>query len=101
MTQYTYHRSTDGCDDTFDIHDAQGDRLVSVHFWSDETGAEAKARLIVHRLNQHDRLLTALRAASDWIDARTFTPRTDIQAVMQQAIADATGEPFGFAVPAA
>jgi hypothetical protein len=32
-------------------------------------------------------LLAALQAASDWIDAQVFVPRTDIQATIQAAIA--------------
>jgi hypothetical protein len=35
-------------------------------------------------------LLAALQAASDWIDARIFYPRTDIQATIQAAITKAT-----------
>jgi hypothetical protein len=35
-------------------------------------------------------LLDALQAASNWIDAQVFIPRTDIQATIQAAIAKAT-----------
>src|SRR4051794_33521812 len=37
-------------------------------------------------------LLAALQAASDWIDALVFVPRTDIQATIQAAIAKATSQ---------
>ena len=37
------------------------------------------------------KLLEALIAASDWIDAQTGMHRTEIQAKVKQAIADATG----------
>lgn len=46
-------------------------------------------------------MLEALLAASDWIDAQLGEPRTEIQAIIQQAIADATGEACGFAEPKA
>jgi hypothetical protein len=36
------------------------------------------------------KLLDALIAASDWINAQIGTKRTDIQSKVQQAIADAT-----------
>jgi hypothetical protein len=36
-------------------------------------------------------LLTALQAASDWIDAQLGVPRTEIQAIVQLAIAEAEG----------
>jgi hypothetical protein len=37
-------------------------------------------------------LLAALQAASDWIDAQLGVPRTDIQAMVQAAIAKATSQ---------
>jgi hypothetical protein len=37
------------------------------------------------------RMLEALTAASDWIDAQIGTRRTEIQAIVKQAIAEATG----------
>ena len=37
------------------------------------------------------KLLTALIAASCWIDAQLGTPRTEIQAQVREAIAEATG----------
>ncbi len=37
------------------------------------------------------KLLEALQAASEWIDARIGVPRIEIQAKIQQAIAEATG----------
>ncbi len=48
---YTYERSTDGCDSTFDILTTEGRHLVSVPFWDGEAAAEADAKLICDALN--------------------------------------------------
>ncbi|MHC5536704.1 hypothetical protein ACYOEI_00335 [Singulisphaera rosea] len=58
MKPYTYYRNSDGCDDTFDIIDADGKNLTSVHFWDEPTGlaarkAMADATLIVNALNAY------------------------------------------------
>lgn len=58
--QFTYHRGTDGCDETWDICYPDGSLLVSIHFWERAAETEAEAQLIVHRLNHHERLLAAL-----------------------------------------
>jgi hypothetical protein len=63
--QYTYHRDRDGSGDTFDIIHPSGEHLTSIHFWDEPDSveaehAEADAKLIVHRLNCHDRLVEAL-----------------------------------------
>ncbi|OWK39516.1 hypothetical protein [Fimbriiglobus ruber] len=58
--EYTYRRSTDGCDETFDVRRPDGELLTSVHFWDDLEYAEEKAKLIVHRMNCHERLVEAL-----------------------------------------
>ncbi len=58
--EYTYNRGTDGCDETFDIYHPTGKHMVSVHFWDAEELAEATAKLVVHRLNCHERLVEAL-----------------------------------------
>jgi hypothetical protein len=50
---YTYHRDADGVDETFDIVDATGQRLVSVPFWHEAEQSEATARLIVDALNAY------------------------------------------------
>lgn len=50
---YTYQRSTDGCDETFDILTPEGGHLVSVHFWDAVVEAEADAKLIVNALNAY------------------------------------------------
>jgi hypothetical protein len=75
--KYTYRRSTDGCDETFDIYDPAGEHLVSVHFWEAEEWAESTAKLIVHRLNCHKALLNALRNLAS--TARTFRNVPDEQ----------------------
>ncbi len=54
--QYSYHRSTDGCDDTFLIEDADGQCILQLHFWdepdtSEAPIAEAKAQMLVAALN--------------------------------------------------
>ena len=41
--------------------------------------------------NAAPKLLEALIAASDWIDAQLGEPRSEIQAKVKQAIAEATG----------
>ncbi len=49
---YRYERSTDGCDETFDIYSPGDERpMVSVGFWEAEAEAEAKARRITAALN--------------------------------------------------
>jgi len=50
---------------------------------------KAGARLRI--MHAGPKLLEALIAASDWIDAQLGKPRTEIQAQVQQAIAEATG----------
>lgn len=54
--EYSYHRSSDGCDDVFLIEDSDGNRLLKLHFWAEPDTAEAavaeaKARMIVAALN--------------------------------------------------
>jgi hypothetical protein len=61
--KYTYSRGTDGCDETFDIYDRNGEHMVSVHFWEAEEWAETTAKLIVTRLNSHEFLVTACKLA--------------------------------------
>ncbi|OWK34903.1 hypothetical protein [Fimbriiglobus ruber] len=57
---YTYRQESDGTDETFDIHGLDGELMASVHFWDEAEFAEATARLIVHRLNLHEKLTDAL-----------------------------------------
>ncbi len=54
--RYSYHRSSDGCDNTFLIEDADGQCILQLHFWdepdTDEAAiAEAKAQMLVAALN--------------------------------------------------
>jgi len=41
---FTLHRDADGCDETFDVRNAQGETVASVPFWDDAAQAEATAR---------------------------------------------------------
>jgi hypothetical protein len=55
--RYSYHRSSDGCEDTFLIEDADGQCILQLHFWDEPDTAEAviiaeaKARMLVAALN--------------------------------------------------
>jgi hypothetical protein len=60
------------------VGDDQFEKTVTVDF---EHEKERKAA---------SELLAALQAASDWINAQIFVPRTDIQATIQSALAKAT-----------
>jgi hypothetical protein len=57
---YWYVRGKDGCDETWDIYGPDSKHLVSIPFWDDVAGTEAKARLIVNSLNMHEQLVKAL-----------------------------------------
>jgi hypothetical protein len=48
---FTYHRSTDGCDETFNVLTPTGHHLLSIPFWDEADRAEAEARLVVEVLN--------------------------------------------------
>lgn len=54
--RYSYHRSSDGCDDTFLIKDADGQCILQLHFWdvpdtNEAAMAEGKAQMLVAALN--------------------------------------------------
>ncbi len=54
--RFSYHRSSDGCDDTFLIEDANGKCILQLHFWAEPDTheaaiAEAKAQMLVAALN--------------------------------------------------
>ena len=51
MTPFTYERSTDGCDETFDVLYPDGSHLVSIPFWEEAQRAESEAAMIVEALN--------------------------------------------------
>ena len=61
-------------------------RITGVKF-TGSYGADAHLRV----MHAGPKLLEALIAASDWIDAQLGKPRTELQARVQQAIAAATG----------
>jgi hypothetical protein len=85
---YSYRRGTDGCDETFDIYDAQGICLVRVHFWEAVEWAEAVARFFAAA----PKILAALEAflsIDSWED-EAIAPREVVQAA-RIAIAEATG----------
>src|SRR3569623_559347 len=53
---FSYHRSSDGCDDVFLIEGADGHCVLQLHFWdepdtSEAAVAEAKAQMLVAGLN--------------------------------------------------
>jgi len=54
--RYSYHRSSDGYDDTFLIEDSDGRCILQLHFWDEPDTeeaaiAEAKAQMLVAALN--------------------------------------------------
>ncbi|HLJ45701.1 MAG TPA: hypothetical protein VKU01_06830 [Bryobacteraceae bacterium] len=54
--RFSYHRSSDGCDDTFLIEDRDGQCILQLHFWdepdtTEAAMAEAKAQMLVAALN--------------------------------------------------
>lgn len=54
--RFSYHRSSDGCDDTFLIEDTGGECILQLHFWdepdtTEAAMAEAKAQMLVAALN--------------------------------------------------
>jgi hypothetical protein len=54
--RFSYHRSSDGCDDTFLIEDADGQCILQLHFWAEPDTdkaaiAEPKAQMLVAALN--------------------------------------------------
>jgi hypothetical protein len=93
-TPWSLQFDRDGTEDVAIICDAAGDVLVrSRHFWLPKGGDPVPATLAAMRVMMAGpNLLTALIAASDWINAQIGTSRTEIQAQVQQAIADASDE---------
>jgi hypothetical protein len=91
-TPWSLRFDRDGTEDIAVICDASGHDLVtSRHFWRPEGDDLAPPALSAVRLMvAAPKLLEALIAASDWIDAHLGEPRTEIQAKVQQAIAEAT-----------
>jgi hypothetical protein len=59
--KYTYRRSTDGCDETFDIIHPNGWDIIATRPFcgEEEEQAEADAKLLVHRMNGYPKLLAA------------------------------------------
>jgi len=118
-TPWSLHFDRDGTEDFGIICDAEMNDLVASHlpstklarlanrpfgtgcFWLPEEEGEEMPMLVrqMQVMTAAPKLLAALLAASDWIDTQAGEPRTEIQATVQQAIADATGRPFGHCVP--
>lgn len=49
---FTYRRSSDGCDETFDVVAVPtGEFVVAFHFWEEEERSEARARWLAAALN--------------------------------------------------
>jgi hypothetical protein len=90
---WSLHFDRDGTEDVAIICDANGDDLVrSRHFWLPQGNDPVPPTLAAMQVMVTvPKLLEALIAASDWIDAQLGVPRTEIQAQVQQAIAAATG----------
>lgn len=90
---WSLHFDRDGTEDIAIICDADGDVLArSRNFWLPENDDPVPPTLAAMQVMvTAPKLLEALIAASDWIDAEIFTPRTEIQAQVKQAIAEATG----------
>lgn len=64
---YTYRRGRDGCDETFDVLDAQGRLLVGVPYWEEAERSEAVARLFAaapSMLGALERFESALRRSA-------------------------------------
>ncbi|MCZ2340454.1 MAG: hypothetical protein LC104_01500 [Bacteroidales bacterium] len=82
----------DGTEDIAVILAADGEELVySRPFWLPEGNDPIPPTLAALRLMAAaPKLLVALIAAADWIDTQTGQPRTEIQAVIREAIAEAT-----------
>ena len=80
-------------EDADDIEDCDGEDLAAL---IDVVGDEDHEQSVSidfesERLRKAaTEMLAALQAASDWIEAQLFIPRTDIQATIQAAIAKAT-----------
>ena len=49
---FTYRRSTDGCDETFDVvSESTGEFVTAFHFWEAEEECESRARWVAAALN--------------------------------------------------
>lgn len=53
--RFTYHRGSDGCDETWDIRYPDGTHLTSIPFWERADETEAEADLIVDAPNAFTR----------------------------------------------
>jgi hypothetical protein len=92
---WSLHFERDGTEDVAIICDSNGEDLVrSRHFWLPEGNDPIPPTLAAMQVMvTAPKLLEALIAASDWIDAQLGEPRTEIQAQVQLAIAAANGRP--------
>lgn len=92
-TPWSLHIEQDGTEDIAVICDADGYDLVrSETFWWPQEGDPIPPTLAaILLMASAPKLLDALIAASDWIDTQIGQPRTKVQALIQEAIAEATG----------
>jgi hypothetical protein len=92
-TRWSLRFERDGTEDIAVILDADGDELaISRPFWLPEGNDPIPPTLAAMQLMvSAPALLKALIAASEWIDAQIGKARTEIQATLHEAIAEATG----------
>ena len=83
----------DGTEDIAVICDADGyDLARSDTFWLPQEGDPVPSTLAaIWLMVSAPKLLDALIAASDWIDAQVGRPRAEVQAIIKEAITEATG----------
>jgi hypothetical protein len=95
-TPWSIRFDQDGTDDIAVICDADGyDLARSESFWLPQDGDPIPATLAaIWLMVSAPKLLDALIAASQWIDAQVGLPRTEVQAIIREAIAEATGSPL-------
>jgi len=95
-TPWSIRFDQDGTDDIAVICDADGyDLARSESFWLPQDGDRIPATLAaIWLMVSAPKLLDALIAASQWIDAQVGLPRTEVQAIIREAIAEATGSPL-------
>src|SRR5207248_7142109 len=70
-----------------------GRLIVTTADWEIEVTGPIENEADAHIIAAGPRMLEALIAASDWIDAQLCKLRKEIQALLQQAIAEATRRP--------
>ncbi|HVX10265.1 MAG TPA: hypothetical protein VHC22_03635 [Pirellulales bacterium] len=85
------HVNGEGAHAIGDFHDRKHAEEVYARITGLEFTGSGKADAHLRVMHAGPKLLETLIAASDWINAQLGKRRTDIQAMVQQAIAEATG----------